>query len=136
MLQTLYAMQMLSAVLTKKRLKEGSIDFETAEAKFQFDEEGNPTEIRKKARLKSHRLVEEFMSLANQVVAQHIGLTKKEDHRKPFLYRIHDSPDPDRIRELAAFVEQFGYKLRVDAGVRSKDLQKLLDQVRGARLKT
>jgi ribonuclease R len=130
-LSTLHTMQKLSTVLTKKRLKEGSIDFETAEAKFRFDEEGNPTEIRKKARLRSHRLVEEFMLLANQVVAQHVGLAKKEDHRKPFLYRIHDSPDPDRIRELAAFVEQFGYKLRVDAGVPSKDLQKLLDQVRG-----
>jgi ribonuclease R len=71
------------------------------------------------------------MLLANQVVAQHVGLAKKEDHRKPFLYRIHDSPDPDRIRELSAFVDQFGFKLRVDEGVRSKDLQKLLDQVRG-----
>jgi ribonuclease R len=131
-LESLHSMQILSAILTRKRLKEGSIDFETAEAKFQFDEEGNPTEIRKKARLKSHRLVEEFMLLANQVVAQHIGLAKKEDHRKPFLYRIHDSPDPDRIRELAAFVEQFGYKLKVDAGVPSKDLQRLLDQVRGS----
>ncbi|MDP2885598.1 MAG: ribonuclease R [Ignavibacteria bacterium] len=130
-LRMLHAMQTMSAVLTKKRLREGSIDFETAEAKFQFDEEGNPTEIRKKPRLRSHRLVEEFMLLANQVVAQHIGVAKKEDHRKPFLYRIHDSPDPDRIRELAAFIEQFGYKLRIDAGVPSKDLQKLLEQVRG-----
>jgi len=130
-LASVHAMQKLSAMLTKKRLKEGSIDFETAEAKFHFDEEGKPSEIHKKARLRSHRLVEEFMLLANQVVARHIGLAKKEDHRKPFLYRIHDSPDPDRIRELAAFVEPFGYKLRVDVGVPSKDLQKLLDQVQG-----
>ena len=128
---SLHAMQKLSAILTKKRLKEGSIDFETAEAKFRFDEDGKPTEIHKKARLRSHRLVEEFMLLANQVVARHIGVEKKEDHRKPFLYRIHDSPDPDRLHELSAFVGQFGYKLQVDAGVRSKDLQKLLDQVRG-----
>ena len=132
MVDTLHTMQKLSVVLTKKRMKEGSIDFETAEAKFTFDENGSPSEIRRKARLRSHRLVEEFMLLANQVVAQHIGLVKKEDHRQPFLYRIHDSPDPDRIRELAAFVEQFGYKLNVDGSVRSKDLQKLLDQVRGS----
>ncbi|MCX6133210.1 MAG: ribonuclease R [Ignavibacteriales bacterium] len=130
-LASVHAMQKLSTMLTKKRLKEGSIDFETAEAKFYFDAEGKPSEIHKKARLRSHRLVEEFMLLANQVVARHIGLAKKEDHRKPFLYRIHDSPDPDRIRELAAFVEPFGYKLRVDVGVPSKDLQKLLDQVQG-----
>ena len=132
MVDTLRTMQKLSVLLTKKRMKEGSIDFETAEAKFTFDDNGSPSEIRRKARLRSHRLVEEFMLLANQVVAQHIGLVKKEDHRQPFLYRIHDSPDPDRIRDLAGFVEQFGYKLNVDGSVRSKDLQKLLDQVRGS----
>ncbi|MBI3578390.1 MAG: ribonuclease R [Ignavibacteriales bacterium] len=130
-IETLHAMQELSATLTKKRMKEGSIDFETPEAKFRFDDEGKPSEIIKKTRLKSHRLVEEFMLLANQVVAKHIGLAKKEEHRKPFLYRIHDSPDPDRIRELAAFVEKFGYRINLDSGVSSKELQKLLDQVRG-----
>ena len=98
MLRAVQGMHSLSAVLTKKRMKEGSIDFETAEAKFKFDEEGHPTEIRKKVRLRSHRLVEEFMLLANQTVAQHVGLVKKEDHRRPFLYRINDSPDPERIR--------------------------------------
>ncbi|MBI5464597.1 MAG: RNB domain-containing ribonuclease, partial [Ignavibacteriales bacterium] len=98
-------MHELSSVLTKKRLREGSIDFESAEAKFRFDADGNPVEIVKKVRLDSHRLVEEFMLLANKVVAGHIGLSKKEEHPKPFIYRVHDSPDPDRIEELAAFVE-------------------------------
>jgi len=130
-IEMLRRMWVLSATLKNKRIKEGSVDFETSEAKFRFDENGKPVEIVKKIRLKSHRLVEEFMLLANQVVAKHVGLAKREDHRKPFLYRIHDAPDPDRIRELAAFVEQFGYKLHFDGGVRSKDLQKLLDQVHG-----
>lgn len=130
-LERLRGMQKLGAVLTKKRMREGSIDFESSEAKFRFDEEGKPAEILKKTRLQSHRLVEEFMLLANQVIAKHIGLVKKEEHIKPFLYRIHDSPDPDRIRELALFVQQFGYSLHVDGGVSSKALQKLLDQVRG-----
>jgi ribonuclease R len=121
----------LSSVLTKKRMKEGSIDFESAEAKFQFDEHGKPTAIVKKVRLASHRLVEEFMLLANKVVAQHIGLAKKEEHQKPFIYRIHDSPDPERIRELSQFVEKFGYKLRIDGGVTTKALQKLLNDVKG-----
>jgi ribonuclease R len=129
--ETLRRMWALSATLKNKRMKEGSVDFETSEAKFRFDDEGKPVEIIKKVRLKSHRLVEEFMLLANQVIAKHVGLAKREDHRKPFLYRIHDVPDPDRIRELAAFVQQFGYKLHFDGGVRSKDLQKLLDQVHG-----
>lgn len=127
----LHSMHQLSTTLTKKRMKEGSIDFESPEAKFRYDEEGKPVEIIKKVRLDSHRLVEEFMLLANKVVAQHIGLGKREEQAKPFLYRVHDVPDPDRIRELAIFVEKLGYKLHVDSGVRSKDLQKLLDQVRG-----
>lgn len=130
-LDRLKAMHELSATLTKKRMKEGSIDFESSEAKFRFDRSGKPVEIIKKARLASHRLVEEFMLLANKVVATHIGLARKEEHAKPFLYRIHDSPDPDRIRELAAFVERMGFKLNLEGGVSSKALQKLLDQVRG-----
>lgn len=130
-LDMLHRMWKLSTLLMKKRMREGSIDFETSEAKFRFDEEGNPTEIIKKVRLRSHRLVEEFMLLANQTVARHIGLARREGHRKPFLYRIHDAPDPDRSRELSAFVSKFGYKLHTDGGVRSKDLQRLLDQVRG-----
>ena len=121
----------LSSVLTKKRMKEGSIDFESAEAKFQFDQQGKPTAILKKVRLESHRLVEEFMLLANKVVAQHIGLAKREEHQKPFLYRVHDSPDPEKIRELSSFVDKFGYKLRIDGGVTTKALQKLLNDVKG-----
>ena len=124
-------MQKLSAVLTQKRMKEGSIDFESAEAKFVFDAQGKPVEIVKKVRMESHRLVEEFMLLANMVVAKHAGLAKKEEHAKPFLYRIHDSPDPDRVQELALFVERFGYKLKLDAGITSKALQRLLEQVKG-----
>lgn len=129
--EVLLEMHRLSSMLTRKRLKEGSIDFESAEAKFRFDEEGKPAEIIKKTRMESHRLVEEFMLLANRVVAQHIGLVRKEDHPKPFLYRVHDSPDPEKIRELAAFVAKFGFTLNVDGGVSSKELQKLLEQVRG-----
>lgn len=121
----------LSSVLTRKRMKEGSIDFESAEAKFEFDAHGKPTAIIKKDRLESHRLVEEFMLLANKVVARHIGLAKSEEHQKPFIYRIHDSPDPDKIRELSHFVEKFGYKLRIDGGVTTKALQKLLNDVKG-----
>lgn len=130
-LERLHAMQELASTLTKKRMKQGSIDFDTPEAKFRFGDEGEPTEIIKKVRLKSHRLVEEFMLLANQTVARHGGQAKQEEQKRPFLYRIHDSPDPDRVRELATFVAQFGFKLNLDGGVRSKQLQLLLEQVRG-----
>jgi ribonuclease R len=124
-------MYRLSTALTKKRMKEGSIDFDSAETKFEFDEQGKPVAIIKKVRLESHRLVEEFMLLANRVVARHIGIATKEDQVKPFLYRVHDSPDPERIGELAVFVEKFGYTLNTDGGVTSKSLQQLLQKVKG-----
>ncbi len=131
-LSMLLEMRKLSSVLTKKRMREGSVDFDSAEAKFVFDEQGKPIDIIKKVRLDAHRLVEEFMLLANRVVAKHIGFSKKEELPKPFLYRVHDSPDPDRIRELSLFVEKFGFKLNLDGGVSSKELQKLLEQVKGS----
>jgi ribonuclease R len=124
-------MHSLSTTLTHKRMRDGSIDFDSAEAKFEFDEYGRPVKIIKKVRLESHRLVEEFMLLANRVVAQHIGLAKKEEHPKPFLYRVHDSPNPERISELAVFVQKMGFKLNADGGVTSKSLQRLLEQVKG-----
>ena len=131
LLEILRAMYALSKTLTMKRMREGSIDFESAEARFRFDEKGLPTEIIRKSRLDSHRLVEEFMLLANQAVATHVGFARKEEHPKPFLYRVHDSPDPDRVRDLAGFVAKFGYKLSLDGGITSKALQRLLDQVHG-----
>jgi len=124
-------MFLLSTVLTKKRMKEGSIDFDSTEAKFEFDEQGKPVKIIKKVRLESHRLVEECMLLANRVVARHIGFVKKEEQVKPFLYRVHDSPDPERIGELAVFVDKLGFTLNTDGGVTSKSLQQLLNQVKG-----
>ncbi len=125
-------MHALSKTLTKKRMKEGSIDFDSAEAKFLYDEEGKPVEIIKKVRLDSHRLVEEFMLAANRTVGRHIGLPRQEGNPKPFLYRIHDAPPPDRLKELSLFVSKFGYKLHADGGVSSKGLQRLLEQVRGS----
>ena len=124
-------MHALSQTLLRKRMKEGSIDFESAETKFRFDEKGKPTEIIKKLRLDAHRLVEEFMLMANQVVAKHIGLEKSEGDIRPFIYRIHDSPQPDRLKDLASFVEHLGYTLNISGGLKSRALQKLLNDVKG-----
>jgi ribonuclease R len=122
----------LSRILLKCRRKNGSLDFDTGEAKFAFDKEGFPSRIIKKIRLDAHRLVEECMLLANQTVARHIGAAKRETEMRPFLYRVHDRPDPVKIKELAGFVKQFGYSLDARDGVSSKELQKLLDRVEGS----
>ncbi|HTK82998.1 MAG TPA: ribonuclease R [Bacteroidota bacterium] len=128
---TVKSMHALSKVLLQKRLKEGSIDFESVEAKFRFNEKGEPTEIVKKERLDAHRLVEDFMLLANQIVAKHIGLVRKETQARPFIYRIHDSPPPDKLQDLASFVDHLGYSLNVKSGLTSRALQKLLNDVKG-----
>jgi ribonuclease R len=122
----------LTQTLLKKRRQNGSIDFETSEAKFQFDETGMPSRIIRKERLDAHRLIEECMLLANKVVAQHIGKAKSEEHIRPFIYRVHDVPDPSRLADLSRFVKMFGYSLDVNQGVSTKALQKLLDQVKGS----
>ncbi len=121
----------LAQVLKKKRMKNGSIDFDSPEAKFRYDERGKPVEVRIKHRLKSNQLVEECMLLANQTVAAHIGKVKKPADIQPFIYRIHDSPNVEKLQELSAFVEKFGHTLNVSASVSSKDLQKLLNEVKG-----
>jgi ribonuclease R len=120
----------LSQVLHERRRKQGSIDFDTAEAKFRFDAHGFPSAILKKTRLDSHRLVEECMLLANVTVARHVGSGTSE--MKPFLYRVHDLPNPDRLRDLATFVKQFGFSLEVRSGVSSRGLQKLLEEAKGS----
>jgi ribonuclease R len=134
--EMLLPLHRFTKMLTKLRRKKGSIDFDTGEAKFKFDAQGFPSAIIKKTRLDAHRLVEECMLLANKIVAQHIGKVKKEEHAKPFVYRVHDVPDPSRLEDLANFVKQFGYSLDAKQGVSALQLQKLLDKVKGSEVET
>ncbi len=120
-------------ILRKKRMKNGSIDFDSPEAKFSYDAAGKPVEIFIKQRLKSNQLVEECMLLANQTVAAHIATLQKEREVLPFVYRIHDLPDKERLRTLEEFVRKFGYKLNVSHSSSSKELQDLLAQVHGTK---
>ncbi|MDE3056610.1 MAG: ribonuclease R [Bacteroidota bacterium] len=121
----------LASTLRKKRMKSGSVDFDTREAKFRYDTSGKPIAIIVKERLKSHQLVEECMLMANQTVAKHIGMSKQVKNILPFMYRVHNAPDMEKLRELALFVQKFGYALNVSSSVSSKALQKLLNDVKG-----
>jgi ribonuclease R len=132
LVDTLLPLFKFTQVLLKQRRRDGSIDFDTGEAKFKFDEKGFPTQIIKKERLDAHRLVEECMLLANKIIAQHIGKVKKEEQSRPFIYRVHDVPDPSRLVDLSNFVKLFGFSLDVKQGVSSKALQRLLDKVKGS----
>lgn len=112
--------------LTKKRGSQGVLDFETPEVKVILDPEGHPVDIIRRPRLEAHRLIEEFMLLANQTVAEHIGNTKNPS---PFVYRVHDHPDVERIKALRDYVRPFGYSLpkASNGSVSRKDLAELLD---------
>jgi ribonuclease R len=126
----LAALDGLAKMLFRKREKEGAIDFDTPEIKVHFDASGLPDRIEPKTRLASHRLVEECMLLANRTVARHIGGGKQAS--KPFIYRIHDAPDPAKLKDLASFVKKCGFSLDATGNVTSKALQKLLRSVRGS----
>lgn len=99
----------LAKLLRTKRMSSGAISFEKKETKFHIDTEGNPTEIYLKESKDAHKLVEEFMLLANRKVAEFIGKQKL-----PFVYRIHDSPDPDKLEVFSQFLRKFGYNLQTN----------------------
>lgn len=120
----------LAKKLFAKRIKNGGIDFDTDEVKFKLDKYGIPIEVTKKERLESHRLVEDFMLLANKLVAK-LGSKFEDEKGYPFVYRVHDVPNEEKIRQLAEFVKTLGYSLNIAGGVKSKALQKLIEQVRG-----
>lgn len=120
-------MKELADILRKKRHARGSIDFDFPESKILLDEKGKPTEIKAYERNAATRIIEDFMLLANETVA--------EDYfwqELPFLYRTHDKPDEDRMKRLGTFINNFGYVLRMPGGqVYPKEIQKLLDKVEG-----
>ena len=118
-------MEELAALLRKKRHKRGSIDFDFAESKIILDEKGRPLEIRPYERNVATRMIEDFMLIANETVAQHFFWLET-----PFVYRTHEKPDKDKIKKLSTFIRNFGYHIK-QAGeeIHPKELQKLLDKI-------
>jgi ribonuclease R len=122
-----FEMKALADCLREKRRKRGAIDFDFAESKIILDEKGKPVEIKPYERNAATRLIEDFMLLANETVA--------EDYfwqSVPFLYRSHDNPDPDKMKALGIFINNFGYAIRMQQGeIHPKELQKLLGKIEG-----
>ncbi|WP_338021109.1 ribonuclease R [Bacillus piscicola] len=120
-------MEELAAILRKKRFGRGAIDFEFKEAKVKVDEEGKPVDVVLLDRSVAERLIEEFMLAANETVAEHFHWLKL-----PFVYRIHDDPDPDKLNRFLEFVTTFGYVIKGGANtIHASALQKVLDEVKG-----
>ncbi len=117
----------LAAILRKKRMKRGSIDFDFPETKVILDKNGNPVDIRPYDRNVATKLIEDFMLAANETVAAEYYWREL-----PFVYRTHEQPDSEKIQKLSTFINNFGYSLHIGSDeVHPKELQKLLEKIDG-----
>lgn len=122
-----HMMEEAADLLRKKRFARGSVDFDFPESKIILDENGHPTDIKPYDRNVATKIIEDFMLAANETVA--------EDYfwqDMPFLYRTHENPDPEKMRKLATFINNFGYTLRLTDDLRPKEIQKLLSEIEGS----
>ena len=121
-------MEVLAGILQNKRMKRGSINFDFPETKVILDEKGSPVDIRPYERNVATKIIEDFMLVANETVA--------EDYywrEIPFVYRTHEHPDSGKIKKLSAFINNFGYHLHIGTEeIHPKELQKLLQKVSGS----
>lgn len=121
------AMEELCKILRKKRLDRGAIDFDFEECKIILDEKGKPIDIKPYERAIANRMIEEFMLLANETVAEHM-----EKLKVPFVYRIHENPDAEKLEKFKAFIYNLGYNdITWGEEVNPKALQRVLDKFKG-----
>jgi len=131
-LDMLERMRELALALREKRMRRGAIDFDLAEAKIIVDEQGKPAEVVKRERSIAEQIIEEFMLAANETVAEHFYWLKV-----PFLYRVHEEPDSEKMFDFVRFVGNFGYVVRGKGGsVHPRALQTLLEEIRGTKEET
>lgn len=118
-------MEKLAGILREKRKKRGSIDFDFPETKIVLDENGKPLELKPYDRNVATKIIEDFMLLANETVAEHYFWQEI-----PFVYRTHEQPDEEKIQKLAIFINNFGHSMHIaNNAVRPKEIQKLLAKV-------
>ena len=129
----LIALNRLAKLLKTDRMKNGSIEFQRDEVHFEIDEKGHPIGTYIKASTDAHKLIEEFMLLANKYVAQRIGMVPKGAKAKVFPYRIHDVPDPEKLSRLSGFVSRFGYSVKAEGSKTeiSRSINSMLHKVMG-----
>ena len=123
----------LAKILRKERYENGSVDFDRMEVRFDIDENGHPKGVYFKESKDANKLIEEFMLLANKTVAKAIGAPSDKKKAKPFVYRVHDVPEPGKLADLAAMSRNFGYKVRTEGSPVdiNRSLNKLLKDVKG-----
>jgi ribonuclease R len=121
-----YDMRNLAKILKKNREKHGSINFETEEAYFVFDDQGKVSDIKKRERGIAENIIEEFMLKANQVVAEHVYWLNL-----PFIYRVHEKPKEEKLHRLLKMASALGIPVKANNEISHHELQKLLENVAG-----
>lgn len=123
----------LAKILRKERFKDGSVEFDRPEVKFDINEQGHPTGVYFKVSKDANKLIEEFMLLANKTVATFVGKVKGTKKPKAFVYRVHDMPDQAKLNDLATIARNFGYKIKTSGSARevNRSINKMLADIRG-----
>ncbi|MFD2571487.1 ribonuclease R [Spirosoma soli] len=121
----------LAFKLRDERFKHGAINFETVEVRFKLDENGVPLSVYPKLRQDTNKLIEEFMLLANKRVAEFVHSLSKKGEENTMVYRVHESPDDDRLRSFADFARRLGYKLNVDDEHLSNSMNRFMESLEG-----
>ncbi len=138
-IELILQMHKLASILTKKRIREGSVDFDTPEAKFRLDEHGVPVACIRKERLDSNRLIEEFMLSANRIAAGHIAKNAGKKRAHPFLYRVHDKPVAEKIANFTRLLQALGFRAQLPKNreqIEPSHFQSMLAKIKGKKEQT
>jgi ribonuclease R len=124
----------LAKILKDERFKHGAISFETEEVKFHLDENGKPLGVYTRVRKDAHKLIEDFMLLANRKVAEFIGKQGKGKNKLGFVYRFHDVPNPETLTTFSQFAARFGHRLSIKTDKEAaKSLNALMTKIEGSK---
>lgn len=130
----LLTLNKLAYILRDRKFKNGAINFESTEVKFKLDEAGKPLGVYVRERKDAHKLIEDFMLLANRRVAEFIGKQGKGKQQKTFVYRSHDAPNPENMTAFAQFAARFGHKLNLRSEKETaRSLNGLMERIEGSK---
>ena len=123
----------LAKELRHRRYENGALEFDRAEVRFEIDKDGKPISVFFKESKDANKLIEEFMLLANITVAEHIGKVPKGKKAKTFVYRVHDTPDPEKINNFSQIAARFGFKVKTEGAPKevNRGINRLLKDVKG-----
>ncbi len=118
-------------ILREARFKTGSVNFETAEVRFELDADGKPIAVHPRIRKDAHKLIEEYMLLANKKVATFVHEMRQTDPRNTMVYRVHEAPDPEKLRVFSTFAKKFGYQVTTEPKQVSHSFNSLMEAIEG-----